>query len=59
LGYQKEGIIMLAVSLVGSLLLGAGPAIVGIVGLIEGIIYITKSDEEFNNTYVVGRKPWF
>ena len=31
----------------------------GLVGLIEGIIYLTKSDEEFYNTYQVGKKPWF
>ena len=31
----------------------------GIIGLIEGIIYITKSDEEFYQTYVVGKKAWF
>lgn len=30
-----------------------------IVGLIEGIIYLTKSDEDFYNTYQAGRKPWF
>jgi hypothetical protein len=30
-----------------------------IVGLIEGIIYLTKTDEEFYNTYQVGTKPWF
>ncbi|MGI9527654.1 MAG: TM2 domain-containing protein [Weeksellaceae bacterium] len=52
LGYQKEGIIQL----VGSILTcGIG----GIVGLIEGIIYLTKSDEEFYQTYQVGKKPWF
>ncbi|NNC62181.1 MAG: hypothetical protein HKO11_07575, partial [Eudoraea sp.] len=31
----------------------------GLIGLIEGIIYLTKSDEEFYNTYQVGKKPWF
>jgi hypothetical protein len=25
----------------------------------EGIIYLTKSDEEFYNTYQVGKKAWF
>jgi TM2 domain-containing membrane protein YozV len=30
-----------------------------VIGLIEGIIYITKSDEEFYQTYVVGKKAWF
>ncbi len=30
-----------------------------IIGLIEGIIYLTKSDDEFVRTYVDGRKEWF
>ena len=29
------------------------------IGVIEGIIYLTKSDEEFVATYVEGRKGWF
>ena len=60
LGYQKEGIIMLVVTLVlGVFTCGVGASIMGIIGLIEGIIYLTKSNEEFYNTYQVGRKPWF
>tara|TARA_R110002167_G_scaffold163242_33_gene360067 strand:- start:1511 stop:1978 length:468 start_codon:yes stop_codon:yes gene_type:complete len=60
LGYQKEGIIMLAVTLVlGFFTCGIGASLMGILGLIEGIIYLTKSDEEFYNTYQVGSKPWF
>jgi hypothetical protein len=31
----------------------------GIIGLIEGIIYLTKTDEEFYQTYVVEKKAWF
>ena len=34
---------------------GAG----SIVGLIEGIIYLTKSDAEFYQTYMVQRRAWF
>lgn len=30
-----------------------------IIGLIEGIIYLTKTDEEFIQTYQVERKAWF
>lgn len=30
-----------------------------IISLIEGIIYLTKSDEEFYQTYVVQKKAWF
>ncbi len=52
LGYNKEGVILLIATLVT-----CGAA--SIVGLIEGIIYLTKSDEEFYNTYQVGKKPWF
>lgn len=60
LGYTKEGIIMIAVTLVvGFFTCGIGASIMGILGLIEGIIYLTKSDEEFYNTYQVGTKPWF
>ena len=50
LGYTKEGVIQLLLSLV---------CIGGILGLIEGIIYLTKSDDEFVATYVVGKKGWF
>ncbi len=31
----------------------------GIIGLIEGILYLTKSDEEFDSTYIDGGKNWF
>jgi len=52
LGYTKEGIIQAAFSILSC---GFG----GIVGLIEGIIYLTKSDQEFYDTYQVGKKGWF
>ncbi len=56
LGYTKEGIIMLLVSV---LTLGIGAGVMGIIGLIEGILYLTKPDEEFVATYVTGKKGWF
>jgi hypothetical protein len=37
---------------------GAGGAIMGVVGLIEGIMYITKTDEEFVETYITNKKTW-
>ncbi|WP_029271089.1 TM2 domain-containing protein [Flavobacterium sp. KJJ] len=52
LGYKKEGIIQLIVSMVT---FGLG----GLVGVAEGIIYLTKSDDEFYQTYQAGKKPWF
>lgn len=56
LGYTKEGIIMLLVTL---LTFGLGAAVIGVIALIEGIVYLTKSDEDFAATYVTGRKGWF
>ncbi|HBS12273.1 MAG TPA: hypothetical protein DEO36_07000 [Flavobacteriaceae bacterium] len=52
LGYTKEGIIQIIVTFVTC---GLG----GIIGLIEGIIYLTKSDEEFYQTYQENKKGWF
>ena len=50
LGYTKEGVIQL---ILGFLCVGS------IIGLIEGIIYLTKSDEDFVKTYITGKKGWF
>lgn len=52
LGYTKEGIIQIIASIVT-----CGAA--GLIGFIEGIIYLTKSDEEFYQTYQANKKPWF
>ena len=62
LGYQKEGIIMCVIGVIGvivSFLCGIPTLAMWIIGLIEGIGYLTKTDEEFENTYIIGRKPWF
>ena len=58
LGYTKEGVIMLLVCILGALVV-VGPMIMGLIGLIEGILYLTKSDEDFVATYVNGKKGWF
>ena len=51
LGYTKEGIIQIVLSF----LCGIG----AVIGLIEGIIYLTKSDEAFVATYITNKKGWF
>ena len=56
LGYNKEGLIMLLVSL---LTCGVGATIMAVIGLIEGIMYLTKTDEEFKATYIDSQKGWF
>ena len=56
LGYNTEGLIML----LGTLLTcGLASPIFGIIGFVEGIIYLTKSDEDFVETYVKNKKGWF
>lgn len=60
LGYTTEGVIMLVIYLVGLFLACGIPSLViAIIGIIEGIMYLTKSDEEFVQTYVIGKKGWF
>ena len=52
LGDTAGGIIRIIITVVTC---GIG----SIIGLIEGIIYLTKTDQEFYQTYMVERKPWF
>jgi TM2 domain-containing membrane protein YozV len=50
LGYTVPGIIHLVLACTG---------ISGIIGLVEGIIYLTKTDDDFVQTYQIGKKEWF
>lgn len=69
LGYTGEGIIMLMLTLFGIplwiMLAAMGlpflfpPAIMALIGTIEGIIYLSKSDQDFVDTYVRQKKGWF
>ena len=63
LGYTGPGLVYLLFNTVGWavtwLLAGLPNFALGVIALIEGIIYLTKSDEEFEQIYVVGKKPWF
>ncbi len=52
LGDTTGGLIRIGISVITC---GAG----GIIGLIEGIIYLTKSDQQFVDEYIVGKKAWF
>ena len=51
---------MLVVSIAaGTITCGIGASVMGVIGLIEGIIYLTKTDEEFVATYVTNKREWF
>ena len=64
LGFNTAGIIMISVSVVG--IIGSclfvpifATMAMGIIGLVEGIIYLTKTDEDFYQTYAIEKKEWF
>ena len=60
MGYNTAGFIMLAVTVAGSILtLGIAAAVMGIIGIVEGILYLTKSQTEFEQIYVFNKKDWF
>ncbi|MBD1195535.1 TM2 domain-containing protein [Vulcanococcus sp. Clear-D1] len=56
LGYTKAGLIMLLVTV---LTCGVAGFVMGLIGVIEGIIYLTQTPQEFKATYLEGRKEWF
>ncbi|MGH9907123.1 MAG: TM2 domain-containing protein [Pyrinomonadaceae bacterium] len=56
LGYTTEGVIMAAITVVSCGILAIVPSVIGIV---EGIMYLTKSDEEFVRTHIQSKKGWF
>jgi TM2 domain-containing membrane protein YozV len=53
LGYTTEGIIMLVITVFTC------GVVSSIIGIVEGIIYLTKSDEEFVRTYLQAKRGWF
>jgi TM2 domain-containing membrane protein YozV len=56
LGYTGAGLIMLLITVLSC---GIAYPVMHIIGLIEGIIYLCKPDDEFVRVYVDGRKEWF
>lgn len=64
LGRTRAGLITLGLYGLGlaTTCIGVGGFILGVlhvVALVEGIIYLTKSDSDFYLEYIVGRKEWF
>lgn len=60
LGYHTTGFIMLGVTILGGLLtIGIAAGVVWLIGVIEGIIYLTKSQSEFEQLYVFNKREMF
>ena len=54
LGYTGAGIVHIILTIII-----IGIPVNWVVNLIEGIVYLTKSDEDFHQTYVVNKKSFF
>lgn len=60
LGYAPEGLITLIISLIGGYFTyGLTFLIMQLVGLIEGMIYLNKSHNDFVETYFMDKQGWF
>ena len=56
MGKTQAGVIMLLVSILSC---GMAAPIIGLIGFVEGIMYLSKSDADFYQTYLAGNKEWF
>jgi TM2 domain-containing membrane protein YozV len=59
LGKTGAAVVMLLCGTVGWVLFAIPPMIIAVIALIEFIIYLVKSDAEFERDYVTGNRAWF
>ncbi len=59
IGCTTAGIVMLVVFLFGFILLGLPSLIIAVIAFIEGLIYLFKSDDDFEQIYINNKKCWF
>lgn len=62
LGYTGPGLVYLLTNTIGwavTVFLGGIPnMILAVISFVEGVLYLTKTDDEFEETYVKNRKSW-
>jgi TM2 domain-containing membrane protein YozV/DNA-directed RNA polymerase subunit M/transcription elongation factor TFIIS len=56
LGLTTPAVVMLLVTV---LTCGIGGIVMHVIGIVEGITYLTRSDEDFYQIYIVQQKEWF
>jgi TM2 domain-containing membrane protein YozV len=56
LGYWKAAFIMLGLTVLSCGILYIP---IHIVGIVEAVIYLTRTDDDFRTIYVIGTKEWF
>jgi hypothetical protein len=52
LGYTNQGLMQIGLNIVTC-------GIASIIPFVEGIIYLTMNDEQFDQTYIQNKKEWF
>ena len=58
LGHPGAAIVHLVASIIGAFLFGIPLLLIMVISVIEGITYLIKTDEEFQQIYVVNKKTW-
>ena len=58
LGINKVGVIYLLITILGSFIF-VGPLVTFIFCIIDIVKYLKCTPEEFEQTYVIGKKEWF
>jgi len=56
LGFRNAGLIMLCATVLSFFVLAP---VTGILSLVEGIVYLTKSNQEFYQNYYMQKRAWF
>ena len=59
LGNTAAGLVMLLVSVVTFPCYFGGLLVMSVIGVVEGVMYLTKSRREFHRDYVIRRQAWF
>lgn len=60
MGNYRIGFVMLAVSILGGVLsFGLAAAVIEVISIVEGVIYLTMHQEDFERIYIKGNKDWF
>ena len=60
LGCNQAGFLMLAVTVIGSIFtFGLAAAVIEVISIIEGVIYLTQSQTQFDQVYVLNQREWF
>ncbi|MDX2110587.1 MAG: TM2 domain-containing protein [Verrucomicrobiota bacterium] len=59
LGMKGPAIAMLLISTLGAIFYLIPPLVMSIIAFIEFVIYLTKSEDDFQRIYVEGHRKWF